>query len=106
MQLLESVVELNSGLEEREEETYILTGQVKGIILGDSISVCYLLKKIFHKKISNFPQIQVEKATEELEEAERLEVEARREAVALQEQIEKMIQVCQYLGKLGGFGNF
>ena len=35
----------------------------------------------------------MEKATEELEEAERLEVEARREAVALQEQIEKMIQV-------------
>merc|ERR1719239_1805417 len=62
IQLLESVVELNSGLEEREEETHILTGQV-------------------------------EKATEELEEAERQEVEARREAVALQEQIEKMIQV-------------
>ena len=39
------------------------------------------------------PQIQVEKAAEELEEAERQEVEARREAVALQEQIEKMIQV-------------
>ena len=35
----------------------------------------------------------MEKAAEELEEAERQEVEAQREAVALQEQIEKMIQV-------------
>ena len=35
----------------------------------------------------------MEKAAEELQEAERQEVEARREAVALQEQIEKMIQV-------------
>ena len=34
----------------------------------------------------------MEKATEELEEAERQEVETRREAAALQEQIEKMIK--------------
>ena len=74
-------MELNSGLEEREEETHILTGQVRRNILCPG------------KKTSNFPQLQVEKATEELEEAERQEVEARREAVALQEQIEKMIQV-------------
>ena len=38
----------------------------------------------------------MEKATEELEEAERQEVETRREAAALQEQIEKMIQVKQF----------
>ena len=30
LQLLESVVELNSGLEEREEETHRLSGQVGG----------------------------------------------------------------------------
>ena len=38
----------------------------------------------------------MEKATEELEEAERQEVETRREAAALQDQIEKMIQVKQF----------
>ena len=38
----------------------------------------------------------MEKATEELEEAERQEVETRKEATALQEQIEKMIQVKQF----------
>ena len=55
----------------------------------------------------------MEKAAEELEEAERQEVEARREAVALQEQIEKMIQVkrkgvfVKATGKLSGMiGSF
>ena len=86
-QLLESVVELNSGLEEREEETHRLSGQVGGNFFLD------FLATIFRKLGQPVPQFQVEKAAEELEEAERQEVEARREAVALQEQIEKMIQV-------------
>ena len=57
-----------------------------------------ILRAIFlsQKKCSNYRQFQVEKAAEELQEAERQEVEARREAVALQEQIEKMIQVLSY----------
>ena len=47
-------------------------------------------------KFSNCLKLKVEKAAEELQEAERQEVEAQREAVALQEQIEKMIQVLSY----------
>ena len=35
-QLLESVVELNSGLEEREEETYLLAGQASRTFLWES----------------------------------------------------------------------
>ena len=79
-------MELNSGLEEREEETHILTGQVKREYFLEIL-------RALERRPKFFSQFQVEKATEELEEAERLEVEARREAVALQEQIEKMIQV-------------
>ena len=83
-------MELNSGLEEREEETHRLSSQVSGNFFlepGD------FLATIFQKLGQTVSQFQVEKAAEELEEAERQEVEARREAVALQEQIEKMIQV-------------
>ena len=84
-------MELNSGLEEREEEAHLLTGQVRGNISEDSENQVLNIFPEF--KCSNCLKLKVEKAAEELEEAERQEVEAQREAVALQEQIEKMIQV-------------
>ena len=69
LQLLESVVELNSGLEEREEETHRLSGQVGGNF--------FLEPADFLAKVDQtLSQFQVEKAVEELEEAERQEVEA------------------------------
>ena len=69
LQLLESVVELNSGLEEREEETHRLSGQVSGNF--------FLEPADFLAKVDQtLSQFQVEKAVEELEEAERQEVEA------------------------------
>ena len=75
-----------------------------GYVSKDSES--HFLIFLSQKKCSNYRQFQVEKAAEELQEAERQEVEARREAVALQEQIEKMIQVSLVWSVYVGLGCF